>query len=215
MYFVKYLIIHDGILIKQAIGAARWRPVCSMGTIPAILAPWIYRPAHVWRLTGRLQQAIHPRTEFFKMNKVLLSGLLSGLLLAPGLLLADGHDPVLKRQQLMEDTRDAVKPMGDMAKGEQAFDVAIVAQNLLVLESVAADYGNHFPPGSETGHDTEARPEIWTDRAGFDARLADFGDAVAVAIEANPQTVEELRPVLNGVFKTCKGCHEGFRVDKD
>lgn len=149
------------------------------------------------------------------MNKVLITGLLSGLLLAPALLWAESDDPILQRQHLMEETRDAVKPMGEMAKEERAFDAAMVAQNFAVLERVAANYGNYFPPGSETGHDTEARPEIWTDRAGFDARMADFADAVAVAVAANPQSVDELRPVLNGVFKTCKGCHEGFRVDKN
>lgn len=149
------------------------------------------------------------------MNKVLITGLLSGLLLAPVLLWAESDDPILHRQHLMEQTRDAVKPMGEMAKQEQPFDAAVVAESFAVLERVAAEYGDYFPAGSETGHDTEARPEIWSDRAGFDARLADFSDAVAVAVAANPQTVEDLRPVLNGVFKTCKGCHEGFRVDKD
>lgn len=135
--------------------------------------------------------------------------------LAPISLLADGHDPILKRQKLMEDTRDAVKPIGGMARGKVDFDAATVADSLAVLERVAGKYGDYFPAGSETGHDTEARAEIWTDREGFNAKLQDFSDAVAAATAANPQTLEAMTPVANGIFKTCKGCHESYRVEKD
>lgn len=149
------------------------------------------------------------------MKNIVLSAALSSLLLAPVTLLAGPNDAITQRQHLMEETRDAVKPIGGMAKGEVAFDAAVVAESLAVLERVAAEYGNYFPPGSDTGHDTEARPEIWTDRAGFDARLVDFADAVAAGQTANPQSLEELKPVAGAIFKSCKGCHENYRVEKD
>lgn len=149
------------------------------------------------------------------MKKLVFYGALSTLLLAPVALLAGPDDPIVHRQHLMEETRDAVKPIGGMAKGEVAFDAAVVADSLVVLERVAAEYGNYFPVGSETGHKTEARPEIWTDRAGFDARLADFADAVAAAQAAGPQSLDELKPVAGGIFRSCKGCHENYRVEKD
>ena len=35
------------------------------------------------------------------------------------------------------------------------------------------------------------------------------------AIAAKPDSLEELKKVAGPVFKTCKGCHEGYRVDKE
>ena len=67
----------------------------------------------------------------------------------------------------------------------------------------------------DTGYDTEAKPEIWTDRAGFDAALNAFAEAVDAAIAANPQTLEELKAAAGPVFKSCKGCHENYRVEKE
>ena len=69
--------------------------------------------------------------------------------------------------------------------------------------------------GSETGHDTEAKSTIWTDREGFDARFEEFGQSVDAAIASDPQTLESLNAVMKPIFKECKSCHEGFRVEKD
>ena len=39
--------------------------------------------------------------------------------------------------------------------------------------------------------------------------------AVAAAQAADIQTLEDLQPQLQGVLKTCKGCHDNYRVDDD
>jgi cytochrome c556 len=141
-----------------------------------------------------------------------LASLLAGMLCLP---FAAQANPISERQDMMEDTKNALGPLMDMNRGKRDFDAATVTESLAVFERVAGSYGDLFPPGSETGNDTEARPEIWTDRAGFEQRLVDFGEAVAAAQAANPQSTEELKPVLFGVLKTCKGCHDNYRVDKD
>lgn len=79
-----------------------------------------------------------------------------------------------------------------------------------------ADWGRKvtalFPPGTEKGHDTKARPEIWTNKADFDA------DAAALVTEA-----EKLATVAGGGDKaafaaqwkvmggTCGACHREYR----
>ena len=78
---------------------------------------------------------------------------------------------------------------------------------------LAETFGDLFPEGSETGFDTEAKSTIWTDRAGFDKALAEFKQQADAAVAANPQTLAELQPAAGAVFKTCKSCHEGYRVD--
>ena len=135
-------------------------------------------------------------------------------LLAP-MTLAAGEDPIEQREELMEETREAIKPLGAMAKGERDFDAEVVRSSLQTFKHSAEHFGGLFPAGTETGGGTEAKSTIWTDRDGFNQALKDFSQAVDAAIEANPQSVNELKPVLGSVAKTCKGCHDGYRVEDD
>ena len=126
-----------------------------------------------------------------------------------------GDDPIEQREEIMEQTREAMKPLGAMAKGERAFDAAVVQSSLETFHHTANVFGTLFPEGSETGGGTEAKSTIWTDRAGFNQALADFSQAVDEAMEASPQSVEELKSVLGSIGRTCKGCHDGYRVEDD
>ncbi|MDH3756708.1 MAG: cytochrome c [Gammaproteobacteria bacterium] len=126
-----------------------------------------------------------------------------------------GDDPLHERHELMEGVGDAAKPIGQMLKGEQDFDAAVVMTSLKTFDEAAAQFGELFPPGSETGEGTEAAPAIWEDRAGFDKALATWSDAVDAAIAANPQTVEETKTVAGPVFNACKGCHDDYRIEDE
>ncbi|MBT8054004.1 MAG: cytochrome c [Xanthomonadales bacterium] len=125
-------------------------------------------------------------------------------------------DPVQEqRSELMKGARDAAKTVGGMLKGELDFDAAAAMESFQVWADVAARTGDLFPEGSETGYDTEARETIWTDREGFNQKLSEFTQAVDGAIEASPQSIEELKASAGPVFKTCKGCHEGYRIEDE
>ena len=78
---------------------------------------------------------------------------------------------------------------------------------------VADQFGDPFPQGTETGYDTEAKSTIWTDRKGFNEKLALFDEKAMAAVAARPKTLEELDAVAGPVFKACKACHEDYRVD--
>ncbi|MGK2924824.1 MAG: c-type cytochrome, partial [Lysobacterales bacterium] len=124
-----------------------------------------------------------------------------------------GDTPQEQRHELMEGVGDGAKTIGKMLEGEQAFDAAAAMQALQTWEHAAGVYGEMFPEGSETGHDTEARATIWSDRAGFDAALQAWGEAVDAAIAADPQDLESLQAAAGPVFKKCKACHEDYRVE--
>lgn len=126
-----------------------------------------------------------------------------------------GSDPILDRQQLMEETRDAAKVVGGMLKGAEPFDAEAAMAAFEVWKKTAAKAGKLFPEGSDSGHDTEAKATIWTDRDGFNEKMADFGTAVDAAIAANPGSLEALKGAAGPVFQSCKGCHEGYRVEKE
>jgi len=147
------------------------------------------------------------------MSRIFVSIILTAIFTA-SVAIADS-DPILTRQDLMEDTRDAAKVIGGMLKGEQAFDAEAAMAALETWKITATEAGGLFPVGSESGQDTEAKSTIWTDRAGFDAKLENFTTQVDAAIAANPDTLEALNAVAGPVFKACKACHDGYRVEKE
>ena len=123
--------------------------------------------------------------------------------------------PIEKRHELMEDVGEAAKPIGLMMRGDREYDWEVVLTSLKTFDSVSHEFGDLFPEGSETGGNTEAAPAIWTDREGFDEALAMWREATGEAIAAEPQTLDDARPSLGGVFKTCKNCHDGYRIEDE
>lgn len=119
------------------------------------------------------------------------------------------------RHELMEESKEAAKPVGGMLKGELDFDAAVAMESFRTWAKVASEFGALFPEGSETGFDTEAKSTIWTDREGFDEQLKLFAGAADAAIVANPQSLEDLKKAAGPVFKTCKSCHEDYRVEEE
>ena len=86
---------------------------------------------------------------------------------------------------------------------------------LKTWQKTAAEAGDLFPEGSESGHDTEAKSTIWSDRAGFDKAMGKFSTSVDAAIAANPESLDALKAAAGPIFNNCKGCHDGYRVEKD
>ena len=139
------------------------------------------------------------------------------LAIAAALLLiaAADSDPREVRHEIMEGVGDAAKPVGEMLKGEAAFDAATLGKSLETFRDAAEKVGGYFPEGSESGMETRAAPAIWEDRAGFDAALAGFDDAVAAAIAADPQSLDEARVAMGPVFDACKNCHDSYRLEEE
>ena len=123
--------------------------------------------------------------------------------------------PQNERHELMEGVGDAAKVIGGMLRGQTEYDAAAVMDSLETFDAASAKFGELFPPGSETGEGTEAAPAIWEDRAGFNAALNEWADAVDTAIAAAPGTLEEGKPVLSPIFQACKGCHDNYRIEDE
>ncbi len=124
-------------------------------------------------------------------------------------------DPIIERQKAMKSVGKAAKPVGQMLRGIAEFDADVLRASLETFHEKSMIYGDLFPAGSETGNDTEAAPAIWEDREGFDEALGNWRTAVQAALDANPQTLDEAKPVVGPVFNTCKGCHDDYRIEKD
>ena len=124
-------------------------------------------------------------------------------------------DPRHVRHELMESVGDAAKTIGRMIKGEAPFDADSLNSSLQLFLDASGELGSLFPPGTETGEDTRAAPDIWHDRDGFELALGDFRAAVEAAIEESPDSLEEARPAVGPVFNACKNCHDRYRLEKD
>ncbi len=119
---------------------------------------------------------------------------------------------ISEREELMEGVRDALKPVGAMLKGDADFDADRVSKSLAVFADAADKIGDLVPAGSEGG---EASPAIWEDPEGFAAEIAAWQKAVADAIEASPQTLEDTQAAMKPIYASCKGCHDGYRIEDD
>lgn len=127
----------------------------------------------------------------------------------------ESESPQHQRHELMEGVGDAAKPIGAMLRGKADYDAAVVMESLETWRAAAEVFGTLFPEGSESGEGTEAAPAIWEDREGFDEALAGWLADTNAAIAAAPQTLEAAKPVLGGLFKNCKGCHDTYRIEDE
>lgn len=146
------------------------------------------------------------------MTRVLLMAIILAVVSLP---VVASEDPIHERHEMMEDVKDGAATIGGMIKGETAFSSAEAMEALKVWQWAAEGFGDLFPEGSYTGEPETARQEVWSDREGFDKLLAEFGEKVNQAIEMNPQSAEELGAAAGPIFKVCKNCHEGYRLEDD
>ena len=134
--------------------------------------------------------------------------------LAPLAMAQDG-EPQEVRQELMEENGKAVGVMAKMVKGETEYDAQAVLDALAVIEKNAAEFPEHFPEGSETGHDTEALPAIWENKEDFEARSMALSEDAATIIAAAPADLATFQPMFEDLTSNCGGCHEKYRAKKE
>lgn len=150
------------------------------------------------------------------MRRLCKSVVVAGALavLATGSFAAD--EIVKERQELMKTVKKAVKVLVPMAKGETTYDAAAAVDAMKAINKVPDAFADSFPKGSEKAGDTEASPKIWENPTDFKAKAADLKKASAEGIAQAGQGVDALKAVLFGsVLKTCKSCHDEYRIKKD
>ena len=140
----------------------------------------------------------------------------SGLALAIGMVglarAADKPDDIIAGRQagydLMQgvvvamkatvDSGGSVKPLTDGAKGIVSWSKAIPGL---------------FPVGTETGHNTKAKPEIWSDNANFQKaaeNLTTAADKLVTLAEADDKA--GFAAQFKEMGGTCGACHRQFRA---
>ncbi len=141
-----------------------------------------------------------------------LSVLAAAAVIASGVAVA--QDAIAKRKELMKAVGGAAKSSGQMVKGEAPYDAAKAKANMDVIATGWTDFAKLFPKGSETGGETTAAPKIWTDFADFDAKGKKMASDAAKASAAAANGADAFKAAFAEVGKSCKGCHQDYRVKK-
>lgn len=141
--------------------------------------------------------------------------ILAGTLILGGAFTAQAEDAAKLRQDMMGTVGAATGMSAAMVKGEAPFDARVAVLALRAMNATASGFGHMFPEGSETGHDTEAKDTIWSDRAGFEAAVEKFRTDTAAAIASPPADLDSFKVAFGTVTKNCGACHQVYRVKKN
>ena len=86
-------------------------------------------------------------------------------------------DNIKKRQNAMQQVREATKVLFPMVKGKTDYDDFVVISMLEQMLDAAKPYESYFPNEQETVAHSEAAETIWTDRSGFNKSVKQFIDS--------------------------------------
>ncbi len=146
------------------------------------------------------------------MNKIAAMGL-AGLLAAVSTtaIAAKPEDAINYRQGVFSAVKWHFGTMGEVVKGKQDYDAEDFARRADIVAQLSKLPLEGFVAGSYEG-ETDALPAIeenWDQFEGGMNKFIETADALAAA--AKTGDMDQIRPALGEVGKTCKGCHDNFK----
>jgi cytochrome c556 len=121
-----------------------------------------------------------------------------------------GMKAIEERKAAMKAVAGANKALGDMAKGDVAFDAAKVsAAYKMIADNLTKSKALH-PDDSKTGGDTQSLPAVWERKADFQAKM-DKAIADANATAAAVKDAASLKENHTRFVSNCGGCHKDYR----
>ena len=131
-----------------------------------------------------------------------------------GFAAGSAEDMISARQAEMKTNMAAMKVLVSILKGETAYDAAVVkaaAKSMTDAQSEGEAKGV-WDATTQTGATIKsgAKPEIWSDAAGFSEAWKNLD--VAVAALAATQDEASFKAAFPAIGAACKGCHEKFRA---
>jgi cytochrome c556 len=101
-----------------------------------------------------------------------------------------------------------------MVKGKTAWDATEFALRAERLEWLAPQIAEGFTKGSNTGAETDAKAEIWTDFEDFQAKIEDYvAEAKALNEAAKSGDEARMREQFKKTAASCKACHDKYKSD--
>ena len=144
--------------------------------------------------------------------RVALAAVLAAAVAGGAAAAANAPEHVIKyRQNLMKAVGGHIGNVALLVKGQVDFADGLVTDTQAIVD-LLGNAGIAFPEGTAEGK-TKARPEIWQDRAKFDAAFEDtIGKARALAMAAEGGDMAAVGAALGALGKSCGACHKSFRI---
>ena len=102
--------------------------------------------------------------------------------------------------------------MGGAIDGKIPYDKDAFATQAARVAVLAPMLPEGFPEGSYVAGKTDAKPEIWKNRAEFDELLKKLATkSAALADIAKAGDLAKARPAFNELTQVCKSCHDKFK----
>lgn len=120
------------------------------------------------------------------------------------------EDAVKYRQSAMFVMGNHMGRLGAMVQGRVPFDAAQAAANADVLLVMSKLPFAGFTEGT-TAANSKAKPEIWTERAKFDAGAQRMQEAMVKLNEAaKSANLDQIKAAFGPVGQSCKSCHDAY-----
>jgi cytochrome c556 len=124
---------------------------------------------------------------------------------------ADGLDPIAVRQAVMSLQGADFGFISSVVKAKG--DVKSLEGPAKAISKSAAIIPTLFPKGTETGGDTKALPEIWSDSAGFQKVARALGEAATkLATDAKAGDADLVAADTKTLGEQCGACHKTYRA---
>jgi cytochrome c556 len=153
----------------------------------------------------------HYRSQHMKKITVIAMAVSVTLLSAPALAqFAKPEQAIKYRKSVMTIMNTHMSRLGAMANGRIPFDAKIAADNASLVETMSKLPWAAFGEDTDLG-DTNAKPEIWKEKAKFkqssEAMMAEVSKLSAAAKTGN---LDSLKAAFGPAAKSCKTCHDAF-----
>ena len=100
-----------------------------------------------------------------------------------------------------------------MASGKVPFDAAAAAANADIVATLSRLPYAGFIEGTASG-ETRAKPEIWTERAKFDAAANKMQEEVGkLNVAAKSGNLDQIKVAFGAAGQSCKACHDNYRKE--
>lgn len=116
------------------------------------------------------------------------------------------------RQSVMQVQNHHLGRIFAMANGRMPFDAKVAAEDAALLDTIDKLPFVAFIDGSDMG-DTKAKPEIWKQRAKFDAAALKMQEDVAkLNAAAKTGSLDAIKAAAGAVGQSCKACHDDYQA---
>lgn len=120
------------------------------------------------------------------------------------------EDAVKYRQSAMYVMANHFGRVAAMVQGKAPFDAAAAAANAEIVATMSKLPFAGFIEGSQVAN-TKAKPEVWTDRARFDAGAVKMQEATArLSAAAKSGSLDQIKAAFGPAAQACKACHDDF-----